>query len=181
MNKEMIREHNQRVKAEDTVYFLGDFGFFASRNRAFRGEGRPYKPEDLFDKLNGNFICIKGNHDRPSNKFNPKSDEIILNQNGLKIQLVHDPTFAKIDYDLILCGHVHNVWKVKELKYCGKIKLMINVCVDVHKFRPIRMDEILSIYYRWKKQRENNQKWESPTIINELNRGTLSERPKTNK
>jgi len=27
MNDEIIRKHNERVKPEDVVYFLGDFGF----------------------------------------------------------------------------------------------------------------------------------------------------------
>ena len=176
MNNDIIRKHNERVKENDVVYFLGDFGFFASRNRAFRGEGQPYNPNDLFEQLNAKFICLKGNHDKSSNKFKPKTETIILYQNGLRIQLIHDPLYAKIDYDLILCGHVHNAWKVKELHYCGQIRLIINVGVDVWNFYPVRLDEILEIYYKWKKERESIKRWEQSKIIKELNKGTLNEK-----
>lgn len=174
MNKDIIRKHNERVKKEDIVYFLGDFGFFASKNRAFRGEGQPYSPEALFEQLNGHFICLKGNHDKSSNKFKPKTEQIILNQNGLRIQLIHDPMYAKINYDLILSGHVHNAWKVKELYYCGEIRLIINVCVDVWNFYPVKLDELLTIYYRWKNERAKIKRWSQPKILTELNRETLS-------
>ncbi len=174
MNSEIIRRHNERVNKEDTLYFLGDFGFFASQNKAFRGEGQPYDPNFLIEQLNGNFICIKGNHDKSSNKFKPKADTIIINQNGLRIQLIHDPIYAKIDYNLILCGHVHGNWKVRELFYCGEIRLIINVGCDVWNYYPVQLDEILSIYHKWKKEREKIKRWEQPKILSELNTVTLS-------
>jgi calcineurin-like phosphoesterase family protein len=177
MNSTIIRNHNQRVSDDDTVYFLGDFGFFASRNKAINGEGEPYNPEEMLSKMNGkNWYFIQGNHDKSSNKFKPKADTIILNQHGLRIQLIHDPQYAKIDYDLILCGHVHNYFKVKELFYNGQSRLIINCSVDVWDYNPIKLDEILSIYHRWKKERNSIKKWEYPSILNELNQGTIISR-----
>jgi len=171
MNKEIIRRHNERVKQEDTIFFLGDFGFFASKNASIRGEGEPYNPEELLNQMNGKqWYFIQGNHDKASNKFKPKTDTIIMNQNGIRIQLIHDSQYAKIDYDLILCGHHHNVWKVKELFYNGQIRLIINCSCDVWNFYPIKLDEILAIYYRWKKERSAIKKWEHPKILNDLNK-----------
>jgi calcineurin-like phosphoesterase family protein len=175
MNEQIIKRHNERVKKEDTVYFLGDFGFFASSNRAFRGEGQPYDPDKILNQMNGKWMFVKGNHDKKSNKFYPKADTIILNQNGLRIQLIHDPMYAKIDYDLILCGHVHNNYKAKELHYCGQTRLIINVSVDVWNFYPVKLDEILAIYYRWKNERDKINRWDYPQLLKELNKNTLNQ------
>jgi len=171
MNNIIIKRHNERVKKEDTVYFLGDFGFFASKNRSFRGEGKPYNPDQFLSQMNGKYWgFVKGNHDKSSNKWHPISDEIILNQNGLRIQLIHDSLYGKVDYSLILCGHHHNKFKLKELFYLNKISLIINCSCDVWNFYPVRLDEVLSIYYKWKKQREKINRWAIPEIITEMNK-----------
>jgi len=176
MNNKIIFNHNERIKNGDTINFLGDFGFFSSQNRAFRGEGQPYNPDDLINQMNGKqWYFIKGNHDKTSNKLKTKPEVIILNQNGTRIQLIHDPLYAKVDYDLILCGHVHNNFKVKELYYCGEIRLIINVGIDVWNMRPVKLDEILSIYHKWRGQRNKIKRWEQPPILKELNKGMLAD------
>jgi calcineurin-like phosphoesterase family protein len=173
MNDAIVKRHNERVKDEDTMYYLGDFAFYASQNRAFRGEGQPYSPKEILDKMNGNqWYFVAGNHDTGSNKFKPKARTIILNQNGLNIQLIHDPTYAKIDYDLILCGHIHNLWKIKELHYCGQTRLMINVGCCAWKYYPVKLEEALAIYYRWKSERSKiKHRWQPTAISLELNKG----------
>jgi len=60
MNEEIIRRWNERVKPEDTVFFLGDFCF---KSGSDRGEGEPVKAQEYIKQLNGNIIFIKGNHD----------------------------------------------------------------------------------------------------------------------
>ena len=174
MKDVIIKKHNERVKQDDIMYFLGDFGFWASNNRAFRGEGKPYSPDDILKQMNGkHWFYIKGNHDKTSNKFKSKIESSILNQNGLRIQLIHDPMYAKIDYDFTLCGHIHNLWKVKELYYCGEIRLIINVGCCAWNYYPVKLDELLSIYYRWKNERSKIKRWEKPAILKELNKDTL--------
>ena len=171
MADEIIRRHNERVTNNDVMYCGGDFGFFASQGRAFRGEGRPYNPDEILAKMNGKtWYFVAGNHDKNTNKLKAKTKEIILKQNNLQIQLIHDPMYAKIEYDLILCGHVHEKYKARELNYYGKTRLIINVGVDVWNFYPVRLDELLSIYYKWKTQRSKIQRWETPKVIEELNR-----------
>jgi len=149
MNSTIIRKHNERVKEEDKVYFLGDFGFYASRNKALRGEGEPIKALDSLKQLNGHFTMIKGNHDKNANKLNIKLTEAVLEMGGLKIQLLHNPKNANIKYDLILAGHVHNKWTVKEIYNDNKKALIINVGVDVWNFFPISWDEIQGLYLKW--------------------------------
>jgi len=173
MNQKIIFNHNQRVKKDDVVYHLGDTILYGKTKT---GNGEQTKAEEIISQLNGHHIWIEGNHDQGNrNTLKTKNQEIILNQNGLKIQLLHDPLYARIDYDLALNSHVHRAWKIKEIYYLGQIRLCINVGVDVNKFMPIRLDEVLTIYYRWKNQREKIKRWEQPPILKELNKGTLAE------
>lgn len=174
MNKGITNFHNEIVTNDDTVHFLGDYAFYASQRKAINGEGQPYQRDDLFN-MNGRFVYIRGNHDKNSNKFKPKIETLIINQKGIKIQCIHDPLYAKIDYDLILCGHVHNNWKIKELHYCGETRLIINVGADCWGMKPVPLDEILSIYHKWRGQRSKLKKWEKPLILKELNKGTLAD------
>lgn len=47
----------------------------------------------------------------------------------------------------LICGHVHEEWKIKKSK---QGTFMINVGVDVNDFKPISFDEILKIYESFK-------------------------------
>lgn len=53
MNAELIKRHNSRVKAGDTVYHLGDF----------KMTNNGPNTHELLGKLNGRHVFIKGNHD----------------------------------------------------------------------------------------------------------------------
>lgn len=61
MNSTIIRKFNERVKKDDLVFFLGDLGF---KSGTGRGEGEPYKSQELLKQLNtSNLIFVEGNHD----------------------------------------------------------------------------------------------------------------------
>jgi len=126
MNQTIINNHNNIVSPEDTVFFLGDFCF----------SGYDYE-----DKLNGKFIFIKGNHDHGSSK-KAIIDRMVINHGGKKILLIHDYNKVenKDNYDIILCGHIHEKWKVKDN--------FINVGVDVWDFKPHTINTILGAWYR---------------------------------
>ena len=53
MNEQMIREWNETIAPEDTVYILGDVAFLPAD-----------KAVKIMRRLNGNKILIEGNHDR---------------------------------------------------------------------------------------------------------------------
>lgn len=53
MDRELIRRWNSRVRADDTVYVLGDMIWKARREEA----------SDIVRALNGRIILIRGNHD----------------------------------------------------------------------------------------------------------------------
>lgn len=174
MNNKLIQFHNERIMNDDVVYNVGDFCMYG---KSKSGNGEETRASMIIKQLNGDQIFIQGNHDGSNrNTLKTHNEQIILNQNGLRIQVLHDPHYAKIDYDLIINSHIHKLWKIKELYYCGQIRLMINCGVDVWNFYPVKLDEILAIYYRWKKQRQSIKRWETPSIIKELNKGCINDK-----
>ncbi|MEA1883756.1 MAG: metallophosphoesterase family protein [Thermotogota bacterium] len=138
MNKAIKERHNSRVKRGDTVYFLGDFVFGASKIEIRR----------LIESLNGDFVFIEGNHDR-KNKSKSMLKKAEIEGFGKRIQLVHRPQDIDEGYDFYLCGHVHEHWRFKE-NIC-------NVGVDVWDFYPVHMKQILKAYKRWRKDGDNRE------------------------
>jgi len=140
MNEVIIKRHNERVKPEDTVYFLGDFCFKNSKGGK-EGEGALYRADYYMQRLNGHFICIRGNHDN-NNSLNTRTESAVIDIGGKKIFLVHNPEYANKEYEINLVGHVHNNWKIRVLDgWTGNIA--VNVGVDVWNFYPTNIQEIL--------------------------------------
>ena len=135
MDATLITNWNCLVKPNDIVYHLGDVSF---------------NPERVVDKLNGKIILIYGNHDK--RRFNDLYHEVRqtheMEIGDFKCLLTHVPLiddgFYKKsvlpslsllkDYDFIICGHVHEKWKVN-----GK---NVNVGMDVWDMKPIHIDEL---------------------------------------
>jgi calcineurin-like phosphoesterase family protein len=154
MNETIIKRHNEKVKKDDIVFFLGDWGFYASKQKEFRGEGMPIRISELQQKLNGVFYSIKGNHDKVENKLNIPNYRMILNKGGIYINLVHRPQDTVIYdyqhyYPLTICGHCHSKFKTKEIEKDEKIALIINVSVETNNYYPYSFEEIMAIYWRW--------------------------------
>lgn len=131
MNNTLINNWNSVISKKDIVYFLGDMSF-----------GRGSKPTDYWlDKLNGKVIFIKGNHDR-SDKIE-FHDNYILEYKGHKFYLVHEPEKVPNDWkDWAICGHHHNN-KPEEYPFINKAKKRINVSVELTKYLPVELDDIL--------------------------------------
>ena len=153
MNDTIIKRHNERVKDNDKVYYLGDLGFHCSKQKEERGEGLNSSSLKLLSKMNGHIIRVAGNHDKPSNKNATPTHRIILRKGGIYINLVHRPEATLIEdelhyYPLTIHGHVHDRYKTKEIEN-GKIALCINVSVETNNYYPYTFDEIMGIYHRW--------------------------------
>jgi len=143
MNNDMIKKWNERIKPEDTVYFLGDFNF---KSGSGRGEGEPVTARDIIRKLNGKIIFVEGNHDAAGNGINTHIKALLLNAGGLEIYCIHNPADSNNAFKLNLCGHVHEKWKSKiDVKH-GMRTIIINCGVDVWKFYPVSLEEILNEY-----------------------------------
>ena len=160
MNSTLIKNHNERVKPEDTVYFLGDFIFKNSLGGKV-GEGLPDKAEDWVKKLNGNIVFIAGNHDK-NNSLKTHISKLYLRYGGMTICCVHNPLYADSNCELNLVGHVHEKWKIRPL---GKKSIMVNVGVDVWSFKPICFGEIQRAISEWKKLNATNQNKQVGEII----------------
>jgi len=163
MNTIIIKNHNERVKKEDTFIHVGDFCFKNSPGGK-HGEGLPIHSKTYIEQLNGRLVFIKGNHDS-ANSLDTKIERLVLNIGGMYINVCHKPDDAVIEdklyYPLNLVGHIHEKWTTKELKQ-NKISLLLNVGVDVHKFKPISFVEIKKIFDLWLKNHPNRkaiQRW----------------------
>lgn len=144
MNDGLIKNWNDTVDEDDTVYIIGDFSF-----------GGTTKIKSVLDRLVGYKVLILGNHDH-GNKNNKwirfGMDEVIYNTHHItifehEVLLNHYPYRGyEIDdrvFDgqlldngyFLLHGHVHKAWKVN--------KRMINVGVDVWDCKPVALPQIV--------------------------------------
>jgi calcineurin-like phosphoesterase family protein len=158
MNEMLVKNWNDVVGPDDTVYHLGDFSM------AFRSV-------ELYTKrLMGKKILICGNHDfchpvnrksrHPENRakwiqkylengWDEVHEHMTLDIPGVAVVNLSHMPYAdpdpsqdqrylkwrlKDDGRWLLCGHVHEKWKQR-----GK---MINVGVDVWDYKPVHVDEI---------------------------------------
>jgi calcineurin-like phosphoesterase family protein len=132
MNEGLIMRWNGVVtKPNRRIFMLGDFAF-----------GSPNAVRRVLERLNGYKILIKGNHDPGRNKMSELGfDEVWLNAEAawgdktVFMQHVPDRVRHK-DYDLHLCGHVHEKW-------C-KTHNIINVGVDVWDLEPKELKFIVA-------------------------------------
>ena len=143
MQQTIWKNHNNIVTPDDTVYFLGDL--------TMEGGSARQKLDPLFNKLNGNFIMILGNHDRlkPFSYldmgFNSVHTSLTIELEGKKIFLCHDPAMVQIgivekDVGFAVCGHIHQLWK----KVTCFIPV-VNCGVDVWDFTPVSLQQILEL------------------------------------
>lgn len=144
MNEHLINEWNMRVKDGDIVYHLGDF---CTKGRVSDVPSVKSKSAQYEAMLNGKVIHITGNHDK-NNGVKGSIDSATVSFGNYTAMLIHIPPCHEAgipDFvDFVLCGHVHEKWDYQML---GDVPL-INVGVDVRKYRPMSMQDVLSEYAR---------------------------------
>jgi calcineurin-like phosphoesterase family protein len=153
MNSILISRCNERVKENDTLYFIGDIGFKSGTDR---GEGEPEKLQKYIDQIKcKNIIWIEGNHDKAGrNSFKTHIQKVIIHYGGKKICMVHDPEFADISYSINLTAHVHNNWEIMRIRKGFSFMDSINVGVDVWNFYPVSWSEINQRYSQWLREQK---------------------------
>ena len=104
MNETMINNWNSIVTNEDIVYHLGDFCLSSDE-----------EIKNIFNKLNGTKILIRGNHDRKPVKFYEEVGfkvlthaPIVLDEYKLMLSHVPLPDTKIKDGYINLHGHIHN-------------------------------------------------------------------------
>lgn len=117
MNETLINNWNKKVKSNDTTYILGDFCW-----------GKEPEWIDILNRLNGNKVLIRGNHDLKQmsrtlkDKFLYIKDRHEISDCGKKIIMSHYPELAyKSSYNpnvFMFHGHVH--YHTNEAEYIRK-------------------------------------------------------------
>lgn len=140
MNDTLINNWNSVVKKEDIVYHLGDFALADDEEL-----------KELYLKLNGTIILIRGNHDGKSAKYYEEIGFKVLTNAPIKLDeykliLSHTPVpDTRIPEGYInMHGHIHN----KKLTHGYPTKIYsthkhINVSVDAINFKPLSLEEII--------------------------------------
>ena len=100
MNETMVKEWNDTIDPEDTVYILGDVAFLPAQ-----------KATEYMRRLNGTKILVEGNHDRkllndPSFRgcFKEVHKYLDINYEGTKVVMFHYPI---AEWDQMHRGAVH--------------------------------------------------------------------------
>lgn len=128
MNNTLIENWNRKVKKGDTTYILGDFCW-----------GKEPEWIEILNKLNGNKVLIRGNHDLKQMSKNLKDkflyikDKHEISDCGKRVILSHYPELAyKSSYNpnvFMLHGHVH--YYTKEAQKTRKwVKELRDDCVN---------------------------------------------------
>ncbi len=132
MNHSIVSNWNETVGRKDVVYFLGDMCY----GRGNRGINYWLR------RLNGKIVFIRGYHDR-SNRIR-FHNSMVLNRNGAKFLLIHNPRDALIEWDgWVIHGHTHN--NQPEYPLIGRKNKTINVSAEMVGYRPIPLEKILSL------------------------------------
>jgi len=130
MNELIIRTWNHTVRSGDTVYHLGDFGWWTGCDL-----------EEVFGRLSGNKHLVRGNHDCKRVQRLPWvwiKDMARIRVDGQRIVLSHFPYrvwWGQDDGAWHLFGHLHSL---DGAPYGASV----DVGVDAWNFRPVRFEEI---------------------------------------
>ena len=140
MNDILIRNFNERVKKNDTVYILGDI---AHRTPVI-------EVNNFISRLNGKKILCKGNHDKryDSSLFEGIYDFLEISVHGVNISLMHYPmmSWPKSRHGSIhLHGHIHSKGDYNlQQKEDGILRY--DVGVDANNFYPVSITEIKEFF-----------------------------------
>lgn len=150
MEKVLVKRWNERVKNGDTVIFLGDFMFKRGKGVG-QSEGSMNDFNHYKDQLNGDIVFIRGNHDN-NNTVDTKIENLVLQFGKSLIFCTHNPSDYNWDYPINLIGHIHTHWKIsRNVTDRGRDVFLVNVGVDVWNFYPVKIEEILRLIEKFKR------------------------------
>lgn len=166
MNNGLIANANMRIKPEDQVIHVGDF----AARIGMAAPGIKVKAPELLARLNGRWALIEGNHDK-NNDVKPTCRSMTVQIGGFRAYVRHVPLgnpdfdtygnlrvapeefflFCRRQFDFVICGHVHNAWRVKQCQGLWHI----NVGVSVQRYMPIDDQEVLEQFAAVKRSSRN--------------------------
>jgi len=143
MNECMIERHNEIVRSQDHIYFLGDVTML--RDNQGRGLG-------ILRRMNGHKRLIMGNHDHYAMKFYLEHFEKVMAMNVIGgLRFTHIPVHPISMGNVLgnVHGHIHQndsphpvMWidrKTQKLK----VQPYINISVEVTGYRPVNLDWLI--------------------------------------
>jgi len=145
----LVAAWNKRVRANDTVYIVGDFIF---RN------ARP--PEEYLEKLNGKKHLLIGNHDKDWLKkcdtqkyFESVGHYAEISDGQHRMTLCHYPMMSwhKMGSGAYMVhGHIHNGRGGAYFPLLQSMPNLLNAGVDINGFQPVNFDELVRNNERFK-------------------------------
>ena len=157
MNEVMIKRWNEKIKKNDYVYHLGDFGFGYKENI-----------ETIINQLNGKIHLIIGNHEKPALQ---NSDKFVWTKEYFELK-VSDPDCYNGYQNIILFHYAMRVWRHDSRGSWhlyghshGNLpdeedRLAFDVGVDCHDFYPLSYEEVKAIM--------KTKKWIPPSKKTEI-------------
>ncbi|MEA4966056.1 MAG: metallophosphoesterase [Oscillospiraceae bacterium] len=138
MDEALVRNWNQTVGPEDTVYVVGDLGYNGG-----------FVPCDILERLRGRLHLIRGNHDTPFadapllyRYFETVTDFNEIDDGGTHVLLCHYPIlYTKRGY--MVHGHLHNA-RNEIFETLKRFPHVLNCGVDVNFYRPVTLQELIA-------------------------------------
>ena len=145
MDGDIMRKWNERVKADDTVYILGDVAFDDDSAQ-------------IIEKLQGRKILLLGNHDEVLSlntlrKFDCVKTIDTISDCYRSVCLCHYPLLSynnSVYGGYHVFGHIHN--NTNDIAYHLQLQLSnsFNCGADVIGFTPRTLDELIAFKREWK-------------------------------
>ena len=141
MDEALVKNWNDTVGPEDTVYLVGDIGWNGGR-----------VPGELLERLSGHKHLIRGNHDtgyedagRLYRWFETVTDFNEIDDGETHILLCHYPMlYHKRGY--MIHGHLHH-GRGRGYELLRQLPRVLNAGVDVNRYRPVTLAELGSRIY----------------------------------
>lgn len=132
MNSVLVKNWNNTISNKDKVYFLGDLAY-----------GKNASTDYWYNKLKGQMIFIKGNHDISNNIHFYEYQ--ILEYKNISFYLCHDSKDVPSNWKgWIIYGHYHNN-NLNEFPFFDRKNKRINISVDLTNYKPVNMDYIIKL------------------------------------
>lgn len=151
MDEAIIRNWNNTISDDDTVYLIGDVGSYSL----------PF-PARQVARLRGHKHLIRGNHDTCIvdqqslfDYFESVTDFLEIDDGAYHITLCHYP-LVYIQGGYMIHGHLHNA-KKKGYQILTQLPRNLNAGVDVNGFYPVMLEQLIEnnrIFYGGSECRE---------------------------
>ena len=148
MNETLIKNWNDTITDNDTIYVVGDFAFLDVE-----------KALAIRNRLKGKIVLIEGNHDiknLKNPKFRTAFDEVHqlltivdhIDDKDYMIALCHYPIVEWNGYfrnSYHIFGHIHNNTRNKSYEIVRNEPRALNCGCEITNYRPMTLEELIKV------------------------------------